>query len=233
MNISHKDLRRIFESYTESKKGTIRTSCPSLEELMKSTKKLFSPIKKRYILEHVSSCTRCASDLKWILEILLESEYLGHSINELAEKRRNSFGYGIPLNHAVALFLGILSLSICIWTLFVGGSFVDIPKERNRIDQIQKWRYFEPIGTIEAISFSQFRWNYEGQANLFTIILFDETLAPIWKSPELNTNKIQLPEEIKAIIRPGKPYFWLILAHDRNGQLFESDLNKFELKTNY
>jgi hypothetical protein len=230
MNISHKELQQIFEAFSESDAGALREKCPSLEDLIRSIETKYPSKKRGFISDHVSNCPYCAKDIKWFLKIRLESEKLGSAVDGLARKNRKYFlGFGIPANHAAASFIGFIALSISFWTLIGGALFSYLPKERERTDQIQLWRSFEPVGKIEKKFDLRFHWEFFGQADFFVLELFDDSLAPLWKSPHLFEKSVQLPRDIFDKVYPRKQYFWIVLAHDREGRKSESDLIQFEI----
>jgi len=229
MNIGDKDLRLIYAAHLEPQNRSLRVNCPSQKDILLSIDENLTDKSKKKIIEHVSCCPACAKDLKWLLELRRETVKLSEEAGALA-KRRNlkTFGFGIPLGHAAASFLGLIALSISLWTLIGGGGLLFISQERQRTGPTTAWHLLEPVGkTAFKINLS-FRWEYSGQYSYFIVELYNEALAPIWKSPQLSLKSIFLPEDVLRTLSLFKQYFWMVSAYDPGGFRSESDLIQFE-----
>ena len=231
MNISDKDLRLIYAAHLEPQNRSLRFNCPSQKDILLSIDENLNDKSKKKIIEHVSCCHVCAKDLKWLLELRRETVILSKEAGVLA-KRRNlkTFGFGIPLGHAAASFFGLIALSISLWTLIGERGLLFIPQERQRTGPTIAWHLLEPVGKIAFRTNLFFRWEYSGQYGYFIVILYDEALAPIWKSPQLYLKSMFLPEDALRKFSLFKQYFWIVSAYDPGGFRSESDLVQFEFK---
>ena len=75
-----------------------------------------------------------------------------------------------------------------------------------------------------------FRWHKVLQAKIYQMEIFDESLRPLWRSPQIADLTYALPPEIEDKIQRNKTYFWMITAFISDNTKKESSLGSFILK---
>jgi hypothetical protein len=75
-----------------------------------------------------------------------------------------------------------------------------------------------------------FRWNDILGTDHYILEIFDDTLLPFWKSPEIRENVFYPPQYLLIKFEKNKRYFWMVTAFDEKGKGIESRLEDFMIK---
>jgi hypothetical protein len=72
-----------------------------------------------------------------------------------------------------------------------------------------------------------FRWEKVNHSKFYILELFDQALAPVWKSDSITAESAALPGELAGTLEVNRPYFWTVTAYLTNGEKISSRLEKF------
>ena len=230
MNMNHKELEYFFFLHANSHMRMNRKGCPSIQKMIQLRKRKILRFKLGKISEHIQNCSLCSKEMKFILNLELETASFVKDIRNLFQERSN---YPLILSgksiRYIKPLLGFSLLIVC-FLMFFTTEFVNNPMRAPfNAHSFEKWKIVEPYGKIDKSSLSCFRWEYYGQAKYFSVQLFDEALIPQWQSIPSISNSVIIPMDILSKLRYGFPYFWIVYAYDKENRIIESNIIEFEL----
>jgi hypothetical protein len=235
MNINHKDLCSLYQSFVSGRLPESRENCPPLNDLIKFFKPRTSRKHKIKIIDHITGCAPCAQEFDLFLKIKRSSEQMDREIEmwlgprilprEFSDRPKMIFFHRF-WRYAVFL-VGIVSLSLAVLT-FINNNPAMLSKQQVGRGHIESdILLMEPINTKIEKSHLVFRWKEYDGADSYEVELFDESLRFIWKSPKLGETKYSLPSEILQQLVPSHIYFWMITINMKNSTAIESELVYF------
>jgi hypothetical protein len=235
MNINHKDLGVLYQSFVGGRLPESRENCPPLNDLIKFFKPRTPRRRKTKIVDHITRCAPCAQEFDLILKIKRRSELMDQEIAMWLDSKipsRESFGRPkMVFSHRfwryAAVLVGFASLSLAVLT-FINNNPVLLFKQQVGRGHIESdIRLIEPINARVEKSHFVFRWQEYDGADSYEVELFDESLRFIWKSPKLGETKYILPSKILQKLAPSHIYFWMITINMKNRSVIESELVYF------
>jgi len=239
MKITHKELCQFYESYLDDNVPLSRKECPSLKKIIKFFNPQSSPRHKARIVDHLSQCIYCAQEFRSLLQILRSEKKLNEEIGHWLLEKNSS-----PLLERPDERNHILGLSWRYLWLLLGGVFIifsflvsfnknlswNLTEPEGRGDKANQIYLIEPKNGNYIRSRLTFQWAGLPESEYFILEIYDETLAPVWKSPKIFGNTCSLPEEtVKKLIKQ-RSYFWMITVYLENGERHESALETFTLR---
>jgi hypothetical protein len=235
MNINHKDLCALYQSFVSGKLPESRENCPPLNDLIKFFKPR-TPIRlKTKIIDHITRCAPCAQEFDLILKIKRSSEqmdreiatWLGPKILSRASSDRPKMIFSHRFWRYAVLLVGIVALSLAVLTFVNKNPVTKFKQQVGRGHIESDIRLIEPINLGVEKSHLVFRWKEYDGADSYMVELFDESLRLIWKSPKLEEPKYVPPSEMIQKLAPAHSYFWMITINMKNRTILESELASF------
>ncbi|MCK7514994.1 MAG: hypothetical protein MZV70_70620 [Desulfobacterales bacterium] len=227
MNISNKDLLDLLRKIP-THNASPKTQCPSSKELLASFAPSASKRLKAKIVDHISGCPECRGAFNLLIAIIEYDKQVEHSA--ITDKLRLRFLKG-PLHNRSPQYISARVSSLIAGCLLIAVSVLIITR---RNDDSYQFREINTNIILEYPTISHkitdklvFRWKPYPPATFFILELFDESLLPIWTSDRTEINQIPFTEEARSILRPGKSYFWMIIAYSGTDNIKESKLVRF------
>jgi len=234
MNLNDEELRQLYRSFIALKNLESRVGCPSLEKLMSFFESSSRARKKMKIIDHVTNCSSCAREFEFLLEL---QRYEKKMIQEVREAQpmeslpSSPFKSRSKSRQRSLLFWKFSAALISIALVIV--SLATIVQKLEREDQTRATqtalRLIQPKPNQRVTLPLVFKWQKVVGAENYILELYDESLLPIWKSPEISSTSLFLPENISRQLYPGRQYFWMITAYTKNKKLSESNLFEFTM----
>lgn len=232
MEVEAGDLKEIYQAYVRSNERNSRKGCPSTNALVKLARgsRLFARRSNR-IIDHVFNCCDCAREFQFILEVLRRENALIKELESLIESNNKSrirrpWFYSLRQSwRTIAALAG--AAIICVVFIL---SFAFRRTETYRSADMVKPELVEPVGSRVSISRLLFRWKGVNYAEYYVFELLDEALQPIWKSEEIMSNELVLPEEILRKLEVDGLYFWMVTARLPAGEKRISSIRDFSLQ---
>ncbi|MGB7297023.1 MAG: hypothetical protein WBC70_15670 [Candidatus Aminicenantales bacterium] len=245
MKTTFNDLKLAYKSHIQRYIPTSREGCPSEEDILQIFENSTPPQKKEEVIDHVVKCAYCLREFELFLTLVRDENKAVKEISEFLRKKSRDFNpprkkpkfWGIISGLSAKLRPLWKLAAISITFLIITGLFMisirtilkpTLNEERGRLgNQI---RLVSPIqGQVVTLPLT-FRWQKVPQAQIYQLEIFDETLLPLWKSPQIFGLIYKLPPEIEGKIQENKIYFWMTTAFLPGGTRKESPLESFILK---
>jgi hypothetical protein len=243
MKIDSDGLKAMYQDYVRRKVPSPKTRCPSPEKIVRLLRSGSSNKEATELIDHISRCSLCFSEFEFILDVLRhEKEFIRDVETGLADQ-------GKP-NHQKESGLKILGWRLGWRTLFprfswcgalivAGLFFVGIfvtrsilfhPTEKYRAGSLTAVELVQPAGGRVSKAALFFKWKKVDRSEYYILELFDQALAPIWKSDKITEESAALSKELITSLEVNRPYFWTVTAYLNNGEKVPSRLEKFVLK---
>jgi len=227
MTLKDEDLKLIYRAYISKRDPGTRQNCPSLEELSRFFEPRTRRRKKLKIVDHITHCPACTDEFEFLRELHNYESLLTQNAVEVRLKgqfRSLSPGHKIKAASlwryatvATGALLLIVSLAIIMkWDRSDETRTVSPSLALLRPGPGQ----FVPIPMV-------FEWKTVEGADFYILEIFDETLLPVWKSPEVAASILKPPEDVSSRFRLNRPYHWMITAFRSGKRLAESELRRF------
>jgi hypothetical protein len=228
MKMEADNLKQLYQAYVASMIPADRKSCPSPRALLKTIKPSGSYRKKKRLIDHISKCSYCKEEFCFLLKL---NNYENNVLININDASRKSFSLLNPVHsisppHPLMKYASILlGFTLIISSFFLIQKKEDYPdsqRRRNHIIQL-----INPTDVHILPNPLIFLWRKHPKAQYYILDLFDDTLLPFWRSPKITGLGFHLPEEILAIMKKNKYYFWMISAFSSTEKVAESDLASF------
>jgi hypothetical protein len=232
MKLKDEELKRLFRSYVTMRTPGDREGCPSPESLLSFFVSRSRTRKKLKIVDHLTNCSACAREFELLLEIQRDQNQVVSQVREAADsgqffaRRADSF-------HAVGHFWKISP--IIAGAMFVIASLIIVVRESGKPGDIRATPssilLIQPDAKHPASFPLIFKWEGVKGADTYLLELYDETLLPIWKSPDLLSSQLTIPEDLARQLQINKLYFWMITAYHNKEKLAESGLTQLIVRS--
>jgi hypothetical protein len=244
MKITYNDLKMAYKAHIQRYIPASREGCPSEESILRVFEESLSPEKKEEIVDHVVKCAYCLREFELFLALVRDESKAAEEISGFLKERSRDANpprkkpkiwgiiSGSGIQHPPLWRIATISLVLLIITglLLISTKLIFKPsldEERGRLrDQV---RLISPsqgqVGTFPLI----FRWQKVTGAELYQLEIFDDSLSPLWKSPQIFVLFYELPPKVTEAIKENKVYFWMVTAFLPNGVKRESPLETFIL----
>ncbi|OGD19347.1 MAG: hypothetical protein A2W03_18655 [Candidatus Aminicenantes bacterium RBG_16_63_16] len=138
--------------------------------------------------------------------------------------RRRPFYLGFSWGLA-SLLVAVCAAGILFWRLALSPARETYrANARTRLELIQPGQDPVRLGSLV------FRWKPVSDAQDYVVEVYDEALAPLWKSEPVAGSLAVFPESLKEKLVSGRKYFWMVSAHFVQGDTLASPLREFCLK---
>lgn len=244
MKITYNDLKIAYKSHVQRYVPPSREGCPSEESILRVFEKSFSPKKKEKIIDHVVKCAYCLREFELLLSLVRDENKATQEITDfLRKKSRNANSPGkkpkiwgiISGSNVQRRPLWRLAAVSTVFLIITGLFLISIrsilkpPLDEERGRRRDQIHLISPIqgqaGTLPLV----FRWQKVRETEFYQLEIFDGSLLPIWKSPQIVDLFYELPPEVVETIEENKVYFWMVTALLPNGLRRESPLERFIL----
>ena len=248
MRISPQDLRALYRNGVSEKVPPTRRSCPPPRRIIDFLDHSLSRRHSARVEDHLASCGLCSQEFEAIRQILhardlclqdlaawagrqqrktanSRVEDIGEKYSPISKRKASKTRQAWRWSYALGLILlvGCLALVLSRYPFlknFWGGEY--------RAGQALHITLVLPRPEKPLIAQALvFQWTPLIQAECYVLELFDEALAPIWKSPETRATRITLPSEILENLLPSRPYYWLVAGLLPDDRKVESDIGVF------
>jgi len=244
MKITYNDLKMAYKSHIQRYTPPSRKGCPSEESILRVFEKSLSPQKKEEIVDHVVKCAYCLREFELFLALDRDESQAAKEITDFVGKRSRDanpprkkpkiWGFISGSGDQRRSLWRIATVSLVL--LIITGLFLisvklilkpSLDEERGKLrDQV---RLISPsqgqAGTLPLV----FRWQKVREAELYQLEIFDASLSPLWKSPQISVLFYELPSKVAEAVEENKVYFWMVTAFLPNGIKRESPLERFIL----
>lgn len=210
-------------------KPTSRRDCPSPKKMIKLLTSRCSAREGSKLIDHILICSDCAGEFGFLTEALRsERALVGEIENWLGSRQKEEprqphllrYSWGIASLLAAFFIVGFIVLRVVILR----------SPERYRAASDDRVALLEPVEQKVSRQSLIFRWQPVQGVEHYVVEVFDEALAPIWKSPPLLETRIAPPDQLAGGLVPRKSYFWLVSAYFPGGDRWLSPLEEFTLK---
>jgi len=240
MNITHSDLCEAYRAYLRDRIPPSRVHCPPTGELLR----FFHPRARRKfrmrIIDHVTKCSFCTREFEIILAIQKKRGELEQEIAECLGFRPNlersridfwkrSFSPTFVRRSATA-FIALFVVFAGIFVLSRKGNESGTKPSLKRDSHSIRIQVNEPVSGTHSKARLVFRWEKSDLAESYVLELFNKTLSPVWRSPQIVNNQCEIPEDILKKLPTPETYLWIITATTRSGAELESPLVAFRLR---
>jgi hypothetical protein len=228
MQLRNDDLKRLYRTFVSTHHPDNRQECPSWEQLLSFFEARARPTEKLKIVDHMTSCSACAQEFEFLLDLRRFQERIGAQIQGVPAKKSffHSFPASVKRTHLFWRFasalVGLILVSVSLITIIQNGG-----REAGTRAARTSVMLLEPIRGQSATLPLTFKWEGWGGAESYVLELYDEALSSIWESPRTPQAHLVLPPEAERQLKPGGHYFWMITAYRHNEKIAESKLYEF------
>lgn len=172
-------------------------------------------------LDHVTGCGDCAKLLKSLLRISGEFDRIA---GEAGARRKPKLVLG--RRTILAAVVALAGLTIVTYSVI---RLMGRPAVRGAAATEVRLVSPKPGATLAAADI-EFRWEAVPEAARYTVELFDNSLAKVWRSSiALEDVRLKFPAEARAIPHAGETYFWRVTATLDDGRDVLSKLSEFSI----
>ena len=226
MKTTERELKRAYREYVQSSPGAKTGDCPASEEIWSLFAGGTPGKRKAGMMEHITDCSSCFREFETFLEMSRAEENLAQEVRSRFRGRRRAVSLPMVWRYVTAFLVLIVILAAAMLsTRWLG--LTRKPEERGRLSGQLRLLAPDPYSTLRAPLI--FRWEEVERSEYYIIEIFDDSLLPFWKSPQLKGISYELPSPVKEKIERGKSYFWMLTAFSQGGLKTESALEEFKL----
>jgi len=252
MKIDTQDLRRLYQASIRHRKRPSPKTCPAPRRMIGLFDGTLAAGEKAHLIDHLTRCGSCFREFESYRSLYREQEKMITSLEAWACRRKEKachstikdkqaayhsqsentlWGRLVPKSWARTLGLAMLVLGLILglsqWT-----SLKKLFENRYRAAPGVKIVLISPpvYKSVQRQSLV-FQWASLPGTEYYIFELFDEALAPIWRSPEMTRTKIILPEDVSGRLHPLQTYYWFVTGMLADGKNAESEIGAFSLKS--
>ena len=225
MKIDTDGLKAMYGNPARRKTPSSRAGCPPPKKLVKLLRSRSSGKEAVELIDHVSRCGSCSSEFGFLLDVFREEKDFIREVERRTagrlERRTliSRFSWRPALILAGFLIGGILMARFIIFR----------PAEQYRTGSPAAVELVKPARESVAGATLSFEWRKVDRAEYYFLDLFDQALAPVWKSGRISGESAALPRELIDSLEVNRSYFWTVTAYLVNGDKVESRLERFVL----
>jgi hypothetical protein len=192
------------------------------------------------IIDHVTDCSFCTREFEIILAVQKGRGDFEQEIGKCLgfrpslEKSRIDFWKRsfspMLVRGSVTAFIALLVVFATIFVLSRKGNELGTKPSPRRDSHSIRIQLTEPVCGTHSKARLVFIWEKSDLAESYVLELFDKTLSPVWRSPQLVNNQCEIPEDILKKLPTLETYLWMVTATTRSGAEFESPLVAFRLR---
>lgn len=231
MILKDDDLKRLYQEYIRDRTSDDRKECPGPVIFVEIATPGARISNRRKLLNHISQCSKCSGELRFILDINEESKALSSRLTPTRKscflsRFRSLMPAHSPLFFRFAFaFFGIVMTIISLF-LIVQRQDPQIGFRSVKPSVVLQ----SPINIHSSSTPLLFEWQDLPKAEYYLLELYDEELLPVWSSPSLPDCRLLLPNDVVRRLSIDKPYYWMVTAFSNNEKIADSDLVHFVLR---
>jgi len=232
--LDNRDLRRVYKNSIYEKKFYSIKKCPTFSQLLKVARLDMKDKKRNKIINHITNCSSCAENTKFILGLLKYEKQITREVSKLVSpKEEMNFNSNFNLSK-LAYFLKkrfkyaatVLGIIVLVFSLI---EYIIKPKQINlRGNEVKKIELIEPKGKTKINPPMVIKWKTLLYADYFICEIFNENLILIWRSERIKCCESEIPNHIFSIIKIDKPYYCMITAYTEEEIEIETNLVEFK-----
>ncbi len=209
MKLTDDDLKALYRERTEP---ATRDACPTADEMADLAAGARSAADRERLTGHLAACSACADEFRVLGEL--------RPVIDGAARPRPAFDWRY-LAAAAALVL-VAGLAFVVWQ----SSRTNLPP--RPIDRSGQTSQIETTpsnrATLDAAP-AALSWTAVDGATGYRVTIYDFESTPVWESPLVRTSTVDVPEEVRARLRPGTPVYWRVVA---TGDYDRQELGPFQ-----
>ena len=243
MKIDSNELKAQYQAYVESQKPISRKECPSTKKLLRLLRSRSSEKQATKIVDHISHCSYCAREFKFLVEVIRNENVLLQDIEQLLSSRQanesqknddlKTYDSRMARRYFFSRFswrTALLITSFIIVGFIISSRILFRTDEKYRTDHIAGVELLQPVDEKISKTSLMFEWKDVKSSQYYILELFDKALVPIWKSDKIFKNSAVLPPELATKLQINSSYFWMITALISNGEQIKSRMAEFVIK---
>jgi hypothetical protein len=239
MRIDSDELKALYQAHVRSKTPSSLKDCPSPKKMMRLLRSKSSAKQATQIIDHVSRCSSCFCEFEFLVDVLRKEKEFIQEVEQLVQSREARLGRGPDRRKILGLRLGWRTLlswrTALVLAGFVLAGFL-VSKlilfrapEQYRTGASAGFELLQPVEKRIPRASLVFKWEGVGDSEYYILELFDQALAPVWKSGKINGTSTVLPEELARTLETDRSYFWMVTAYKPAGEKITSRLEEFFL----
>jgi len=251
MKIDTQDLRCLYQAAISHRKRPSPITCPAPRRMIGLFDGSLAAGEKNRLIDHLTRCGPCFREFESYRSLYQQQEKMITSLEAWVGQRKKRASYPAIKDRQAAYnppsedtFWGrfkprswarTLSLAMLLLGLILGlsrwTSLKNIFENRYRAAPGAKIALISPsLDKLVQRQSLVFQWAPLPGTEYYVFELFDETLSPIWRSPEMAGTKTILPGDISGRLHPLQTYYWVVTGILADGKKAESDIGAFRLK---
>lgn len=243
MKIDTEGLKIMYRDGVRRKAPSSKNDCPSPKKMLRLLKSRSSSKESTQLIDHISRCGSCFSEFGFLSDVFRqEKDFVREVEKRIAEREKPGLQEASgpaapekrPREKAFIMRFSwrpVLVLAILVFTGFFMAKFVFFqPAEKFRTGSPAAVKLVKPARENVAKGVLSFEWQKVDNSEYYILELYDQALAPIWKSDKLSAETAALPKELSARLEVDRSYFWAVTAFFSNGDKIASRLERFVLK---
>jgi hypothetical protein len=242
MRIDSDGLKALYQAHVRSQTPSSLKDCPSPKKMMRLLRSKSSAKQATQIVDHISRCSSCFCEFEFLVDVLRKEKEFIQEVEQLVQSREARAGRRPDQRKILGLRLGWRPLfSGLSWrTALVLAGFVLVgflvsklvlfrAPEKFRTATSAGFELLQPVEKRIPRSSLVFRWEGVKDSEYYILELFDQALAPVWKSGKISENSAVPPEGLVKTLEADRPYFWMVTAYKTSGEKITSRLEEFFL----
>jgi len=226
MKTTERELKRAYREYIQNSPGPRTEDCPAPGEIWSLFAGETPGKRKAGMVEHITACSSCFREFEAFLEMSRAEENLANEVRPHLPSQMRAAPLPLVWRYVTAfLALIVILAAAMLSTKWLG--LTKRPEERGRLSGQLRLLSPGPRPTLRVPLI--FRWEEVARPEYYIIEIFDDSLLPFWKSPQLTGFSYELPSPVKEKMERGKSYFWMLTAFSQGGQKTESAPEEFRL----
>ncbi|MBD3412966.1 MAG: hypothetical protein GF421_00850 [Candidatus Aminicenantes bacterium] len=232
MKINHNELKSIYRAYLKEKNSWFRKNCPSEDALVRLLRSESVLSGKKSLLNHIQECPFCIKEIQMIIPILREEKEFIEKIRALSKNKNSGKTqklFFLPFRVSrklVSLSAATLILMVAIFVAFF-QMFHDFRYRGTDNTAIEITAPRKKILIYE--NDIEFKWTRVPEAKFYKLVIFDNSLYPVWESDKLSDNTVKLAPEVMKKMKDKSTYFLLVTSALKSGEKIESQLKEFKV----
>jgi hypothetical protein len=228
-------VSEILRSYLDDRKAGPGpgSGCPTPEDTARLVARNLDRRSRSRIMKHVSECASCARVLRSVLHLSGEIDKLTGGVEAIpgyprdeGSGEREHVGPRLGRRAAVAVLAGLGGVAILTLSVI---KLADRPAVRGTSEQ--QIRLLSPKrGASCAAEEIEFAWEAVPKAQRYSVELFDQSLAKVWRSGMISETRLDLPAEARRSVEAGGTYFWRVIAVLDDAKELASKLSEFSVR---
>jgi hypothetical protein len=239
MRIDSDDLKALYQAHVRSQTPSSLKDCPSPKKMMKLLRSKSSAKEATQIIDHISRCSSCFREFEFLVDVLRKEKEFIREVEQLAQSpeacvdrrsdRRKILGLRVGWRPLLSWRTALLLAGFFLAGFMVSKLVLFRAPEQYRTAASAGLELLQPVAKKIPRSSLVFKWEGVEDSEYYILELFDQALAPVWKSGKINENSFVLPEGLAKTLEADRSYFWMVTAYKTAGEKIISRLEEFFL----